>query len=55
MPIIIWILGAGAAAWGGSKILQNTAHAANETSNAAIKIAVAAGIGFVVLKKMKVI
>ena len=52
MPLLIF---AGAALVGGGFFLDKAGEGANDAANATIKLAVAAGIGFVVAKKLGVI
>ena len=53
MPLLLF---AGAAAlFGAGHFVDKTGEAANDTSNAALKLAIAAGVGFIVAKKLKVI
>ncbi len=56
MPaLILWLVGGGIAAAGAGVLAKGTGDAVKETGNTALKLAVAAGVGFFVLKKMKVI
>lgn len=53
MPLLLF---AGAAVLvGGGFFVDKTGEAANDAANASIKIAVAAGVGYVIAKKLKVL
>ena len=53
MPLLLF---AGAAVLvGGGFFVDKTGEAANDAANASIKIAVAAGVGYIIAKKLKVI
>ena len=53
MPLLLF---AGAAAlFGGGFFVDKTGEATNDVANASIKLAIAAGVGFIVAKKLKVI
>lgn len=52
MPLLL--IGGAALLFGGGHFLDKAGEGANDFSNAAIKIAVVAGVGYVALKKLKV-
>lgn len=53
MPLLLF--GGAAVLLGGGFFVDKAGEGANDAANATIKLAVAAGIGFIVAKKLKVI
>ncbi len=55
MPAILWLIGSGAAALGAGYFIKSSGQAVEDTSNALVKYALAAGVLFIIAKKTKLI